>query len=80
MTELETKLKKLGYTKSTNTYYKWIHNWGIFFILDYYENACDELCDEIIEYYITPMEVIDRTEINRVLDILEHDLKELGQC
>lgn len=77
---LKEKLKRLGYTKVENNYLKWIHNWCIVFKLDYYENACDEMVEEIVDYYISPAEIIDRNEINKVLDILEHDLKELGQC
>lgn len=71
------KLKKLGYKQHFNTYTKKINNWLISFVLDYYKNVHDEMVEEIVDYYISPTEVIDRTEINEVLDILEHDLKEL---
>ena len=74
------KLERLGYKQHVDTYTKKINNWFISFVLNYYENACDEMVEEIIDYYISPAEIIDRTEIDRVLNILEHDLKELEQC
>lgn len=80
MTKLETKLKSLDYKQHVDTYTKKINNWFISFVLNYYENACDEMVEEIVDYYISPAEIIDRNEISKVLDILEHDLKELGQC
>ena len=70
------KLEKLGYKQHVDTYTKKINNWFISFVLDYYESH-HELVEEIVNYYISPTEVIDRSEINNVLDILEHDIKEL---
>lgn len=77
---VKEKLLRLDYKQHVDTYTKKINNWFISFVLNYYENACDEIVEEIVDYYISPAEIIDRNEISKVLDILEHDLKELGQC
>ena len=82
MTELEKKLKELGYTRHIDKYYKWVNDWRICFKVEYYENDCCEWIPEIVDYSISPFghKCINKVAVNEVIDILEHDLKELGQC
>ena len=62
---VKEKLLRLNYKQHVDTYTKKINNWFISFVLNYYENACDEMVEEIVDYYISPAEIIDRNEISK---------------